>query len=107
MLDINSRTIHDAGRARGTVGAGKGTAPHPRNPRRRPGDVLGHSLEALADDDLSTVDSVNVLRAGMVEPAEFEKGCWRYRVRTRRMVVVIAFRSESEIRIVTAWREKR
>jgi hypothetical protein len=24
-----------------------------------------------------------------------------------RMVVVIAFRSESEIRIVTAWREKR
>lgn len=67
----------------------------------------GHSLEALADDDLSTVDSVNVLRAGTVEPAEFEKGCWRYRVRTRRMVVVIAFRSESEIRIVTAWREKR
>ena len=67
----------------------------------------GHSLEALADDDLSTVDSVNVLRVGTVEPAEFEKGCWRYRVRTRRMVVVSAFRSESEIRIVTAWREKR
>ena len=67
----------------------------------------GHLLEALADDDLSTVDSVNVLRVGTVEPAEFEKGCWTYRVRTRRMVVVSAFRSESEIRIVTAWREKR
>jgi hypothetical protein len=67
----------------------------------------GHSLGALADDDLSTVDAVNVLRAGIVDPAEFEKTCWRYRVRTRRLVVVIAFRSESEIRIVTAWREKQ
>jgi hypothetical protein len=67
----------------------------------------GHSLEALADDDLSTVDAVNVLRAGTVDPADFEKECWRYRVRTRRMVVVVAFRSETEIRIVTAWREKQ
>ena len=67
----------------------------------------GHALEALADDDLSTVDAVNVLRGGVVDPAEFEKECWRYRVRTKRLVVVIAFRSDSEIRIVTAWREKR
>jgi len=67
----------------------------------------GHSLDALADDDLSTVDAVNVLRAGTVDPAEFEKECWRYRVRTPQMVVVITFRSESEIRVVTAWREKR
>ena len=67
----------------------------------------GHALEALADDELSMVDGVNVLRAGIVDPAEFEKGCWRYRVRTRRMVVVIAFRSETEIRVVTAWREMR
>lgn len=67
----------------------------------------GHALDALADDELSTVDAVNVLRAGIVDPAEFEKGCWRYRVRTPRMVVVIAFRSATEIRVVTAWREKR
>jgi hypothetical protein len=67
----------------------------------------GHSLEALADDYLSTVDAVNVLRAGKVEPAEFEKRCWRYRVRTQQMVVVVTFRSESEIRVVTAWRDKR
>ena len=53
------------------------------------------------------MDAVNVLRAGIVDPAEFDKGCWRYRVRTRLMVVVIAFRSETEIRVVTAWREKR
>ena len=67
----------------------------------------GHALDALADDGLSTVDAVNVLRAGTVDPAEFEKGCWRYRVRTQRIVVVIAFRSVTEIRVVTAWREKR
>jgi hypothetical protein len=67
----------------------------------------GHSEKALADDDLSTVDAVNVLRGGVVEPAEFENGSWRYRVRTQRMVVVIVFRSASEIAVVTAWREKR
>jgi hypothetical protein len=67
----------------------------------------GHSLEALVDDDLSTVDAVNVLRGGTVEPAEFEKGTWRYRVRTLRMAVVIVFRSASEVVVVTAWREKR
>lgn len=67
----------------------------------------GHSERALADDDLSTVDAVNVLRAGVVEPPELEKGCWRYRIRTQRIVVVIVFRSASEIVVVTAWREKR
>src|ERR1035437_2637058 len=41
MLDINASTIHDAGRARGTLETGQGTAPHPTNPRRWPGDVLG------------------------------------------------------------------
>jgi hypothetical protein len=43
----------------------------------------GHSEKALADDDLSTVGAVNVLRAGAVEPPEFENGSWRYRIRTR------------------------
>lgn len=66
-----------------------------------------HAEEELAADGLSTQDAVNVLRAGTVDPAEFEKGCWRYRVRTPRMVVVVAFRSATEIRVVTAWREKR
>ena len=46
-----------------------------------------------------------VSRGGIVEPAEFESGSWRYRVRTARMCVV-AFRSETELRIVTAWRFK-
>jgi hypothetical protein len=35
----------------------------------------GHAESELMKDDLTTVDAVNVLRAGVVEPGEFEKGC--------------------------------
>ncbi|MCA9590265.1 MAG: DUF4258 domain-containing protein [Myxococcales bacterium] len=63
-----------------------------------------HALEELAKDDLSTVDATNMLRGGVVDPGEFENGSWRYRVRTTRMAVIVAFRSETDLRIVTAWR---
>lgn len=35
-----------------------------------------------------------------------ENGSWRYRVRTARMAVIVAFRSETALRVVTAWRFK-
>ncbi len=54
---------------------------------------------------MTTVDAVNVLRGGVVRPGEFENGTWRYRVQTRRMTVVVAFRSTTELTVVTAWRE--
>lgn len=63
-----------------------------------------HALEEMAKDDLTTVDCVNVLRGGVVEPGELERGSWRYRVSTGRICVVIAFRSEEELVVVTAWR---
>ena len=52
----------------------------PDRARRLIGEILekgsvtfsGHSEKALADDDLSTVDAINVLRGGVVQPAEFE-----------------------------------
>ena len=53
---------------------------------------------------LTMVDVTNVLRGGVVDPAEFENGSWRYRVRTARIAVIVAFRSETELRVVTAWR---
>jgi hypothetical protein len=40
----------------------------------------------------------------VVDPAEFENSSWRYRVRTARIAVIVAFRSETELRVVTAWR---
>ncbi len=63
-----------------------------------------HALEEMADDDLTTVDCVNVLRGGIVEPPELERGSWRYRVRTARICVVVVFRSETQLVVVTVWR---
>jgi hypothetical protein len=65
-----------------------------------------HAEEELAKDGLTMVDATNVMRGGVVEPGELENGSWRYRMRTARMVVVVAFRSEAELRVVTAWRVK-
>lgn len=65
-----------------------------------------HARNELAKDALELSDALNVLRAGLVEPAEWENGEWRYRVRTSRMYVVVAF-VEGGLRIVTAWRIKR
>ena len=64
-----------------------------------------HALEEMKADGLTTVDCCNVLGGGWVEPGEFEQGSWRYRARTARMCFVVAFRSETAVVIVTAWRE--
>lgn len=66
--------------------------------------MSGHAQQEMRKDDLAATDVLNLLRGGVVEPAEFENGSWRYRVRTARMCVVVAFRSETELRVVTAWR---
>jgi hypothetical protein len=72
----------------------------PHEARRLIRDILENGSVALA------VDVTNVLRGGVVEPGELENGTWRYRVRTARIAVVTAFRSELELRVVTAWRFK-
>ena len=73
------------------------------------GEVVssGHAADEMAKDDLTLVDCINVLRGGIVEPAEFERGAWRYRVHTERIGVVVAFRSETRLVVVTAWRFRR
>ena len=67
----------------------------------------GHALEEMAKDQLTTVDCTNVLRGGVVEPAEWDAGTWRYRVRAARIYVVVAFRSETQLVVITAWRIPR
>ena len=64
-----------------------------------------HALAECATDQMTTVDCVNVLRGGAIEPADFISGTWRYRVRTAKLSVVFAFRSESRCVVVTAWRD--
>ena len=65
-----------------------------------------HAEEEMAKDNLTMVDVTNVLRGGVLDPAELENGSWRHRVRTPRIAVIVAFRSETELRVVTAWRFK-
>lgn len=65
-----------------------------------------HAKEEMAKDDLQTTDCLNLLRAGVFGPAEYTNREWRYRVETPRICIVVAFTSERELRIVTAWRIK-
>ncbi len=63
-----------------------------------------HALQRLEERGLSMVDCENVLRAGVVNEAEFENGGWRHQVRTQKIVVVVEFLSKNDVLIVTAWR---
>lgn len=63
-----------------------------------------HAKREMAKDRLTTPDAVNVLRAGVVEPSEFENGSWRHRVKTHSICVVMTLGSETEATVVTAWR---
>ena len=67
-------------------------------------DFTRHALEELAKDGFDTGDALNVLRAGVVEPAELVGPVWRYRVRTARMFVVVQFRAETRLLVITGWR---
>ncbi len=66
-----------------------------------------HALAELRRDGLEVLDAVNVLRGGVVREPEWEHGEWRYHVETPRICLVIAFRSETVLRVVTGWRKKR
>jgi len=63
-----------------------------------------HARDEMAKDDLDAVDVTHVLRAGRVQFPEFLNGSWRYRVSTRQIFVVVAFRSQEELVVVTVWR---
>lgn len=67
-----------------------------------------HAEEELAKDELTTVHAEKALRSGQIlEEPELVNGTWRYRVHTAQLVVVVAFLSESRLRIITAWRKKK
>lgn len=68
--------------------------------------ISSHGEEEMAKDKLIIGDIINVLRGGVVEPAELVKGSWRYRVRTAKIFVVVCFVSARSMCVVTAWRKK-
>ena len=73
------------------------------------GDVAWtHATGDLAPNAMSSLDCLNVMRCGSVKvPPELHEGCWRYRIQTSNMCVLVTFRSDTEIVVVRAWRQKR
>ena len=65
-----------------------------------------HAREEMAKDKMVEQDAINVLRAGSLDPAEMERGSWRYRVHTLRFFVVVTFVEATAAIIVTAWRKR-
>ncbi len=70
-------------------------------------EYSGHSLVEMKKDELETTDCLNLIRAGVYQPPELEKGELRYRISTPRMCIVIVFLSETRLRVITAWRNER
>jgi hypothetical protein len=60
----------------------------------------------MKNDGLVEQDVRNVLWAGRYDGCDFENRTWRYRVRTARIVVVVALRNETIVVVVTGWREQ-
>lgn len=64
-----------------------------------------HAAEEFSKDDMDMQDCMNILRAGIWDPPEWEGGSWRYPVRTQKMTVVIAIDFQAaEFAVVTGWR---
>ncbi len=66
-----------------------------------------HAEDEMRKDELSPRDVENVLRGGVVREPEWENGSWRYHVETSKIRVVIAFRDENTLVVVTAMRRNR
>lgn len=66
-----------------------------------------HAQAEMKNDRLLVNHCLNVLRGGIVEPGEWENGSWRYRVHAGLVWVVVTFRSEEALVVVTAWRSRR
>ena len=49
-----------------------------------------HAKDEMTKDNLKEDDVKNVLRAGQIDPAEWENGSWRYRVHTTSIYAVVA-----------------
>ena len=68
--------------------------------------LIPHAEEELSKDDMDVQDCMNILRAGVWDPPEWENGRWRYPARTQRMAIVIEIDFErSEFTIITGWRK--
>lgn len=66
-----------------------------------------HFRRAAAAESLGPLEAAKLLPAGFVQMAEFEGGNWRYRVKNGRFVIVVAFRGENQIDLVSVFSKQR
>jgi hypothetical protein len=64
-----------------------------------------HAREQMQERDLKSGDVLKVLKAGMIlsDPG-YEHGSYRYRIQTKKITVVIAFKKPNHVLVITAWR---
>lgn len=65
-----------------------------------------HARDEMAKDGMDEQDAINVIVRGVVESIDFERGSWRYRFHVPAFRVVVGFRSETHLVVVTAWRNR-
>jgi hypothetical protein len=70
-------------------------------------DISPHAWREMQADGMTIQDVFQVLRGGVVEPAEFQNQSWRYRIRQGTRYAVVTFRSETWTVVVTVWRTRR
>ena len=66
-----------------------------------------HAQDRMEEYGMSELDVTNTIRGGHVKAGRgitFENGSWRYTIETQRMAVVVAFRGEDALSVVTCWR---
>lgn len=64
-----------------------------------------HCKDQMKARRLIAGDVFNVLSVGkIIDEPEFVNGSWRYRVQTKNITVVIAFRKPNHVAVVTTWR---
>ena len=67
-----------------------------------------HCRKELLDDDLTTSDLLNVLTSSdsrIEDEPEIEGGSYRYRLETNKIMVVLAFSTDTSLVVITAWRK--
>jgi len=65
-----------------------------------------HAETRMVERNMNSNDVINLLRGGKIHEApKLEHGSWRYRIETEKMTLVVAFRSESNLVVVSCWRK--
>lgn len=68
--------------------------------------ITAHCFEEMQEDSLTEFEIYGVLKHGRIyNYPELEKGTYRYRVETSKIVVIVAFHEPNWVRCVTAWRK--